>query len=45
MSLKSTSKENISLVSIWNEPGFEGNAALWVSPERAGGPTIDRLDR
>jgi mannose-6-phosphate isomerase-like protein (cupin superfamily) len=44
ISLKNTSKENISLVSIWNEPGFEEMLRCGSVPEGQVAPPLSRDD-
>jgi hypothetical protein len=42
ISLKNTGKENISLVSIWNEPGFEEMLLCGSVPKGQVGELISR---
>lgn len=42
ISLKNTGKENISLISIWNEPGFEEMLRCGSVPKWQAGELISR---
>lgn len=44
ISLKNTSKENISLVAIWNEPGFEEMLRCGSVPKGQVAPPLSRDD-